>query len=131
MQSEDNDLHLLELLRFSTIPGTETARCIIRSSYLVVTVILIWRVPTYFPNTCDANLRCLSLFLPLQTEHDECGSGQHNCDENAICTNTVRGHSCTCKPGYVGNGTICRGRLAVPAWAPGTHVADPCHHCGS
>ncbi|ELR51844.1 hypothetical protein M91_19655, partial [Bos mutus] len=40
---------------------------------------------------------------------DDCGSGQHNCDENAICTNTVQGHSCTCKPGYVGNGTICRG----------------------
>ncbi|CAD7671475.1 unnamed protein product [Nyctereutes procyonoides] len=43
-----------------------------------------------------------------ECRHDECGSGQHNCDENAICTNTVRGHSCTCKPGYVGNGTICR-----------------------
>ncbi|KAJ1065800.1 hypothetical protein K5549_007795 [Capra hircus] len=50
----------------------------------------------------------VSLFLALQTEHDDCGSGQHNCDENAICTNTVQGHSCTCKPGYVGNGTICR-----------------------
>lgn len=47
-------------------------------------------------------------------ERDECDSGQHNCDENAICTNTVRGHSCTCKPGYVGNGTICRGGSVSP-----------------
>lgn len=43
------------------------------------------------------------------SEHDECASSQNLCDENAICTNTIRGHLCTCKPGYVGNGTICRG----------------------
>lgn len=77
----------------------------------------------------------VSLFLALQTEHDDCGSGQHNCDENAICTNTVQGHSCTCKPGYVGNGTICRGRLVatgvklpmscLPAWAIGAPVTGP------
>ncbi|KAL6468520.1 hypothetical protein MHYP_G00220440 [Metynnis hypsauchen] len=41
-------------------------------------------------------------------ERDECAGGQSLCDENAICTNTVHGHLCTCKPGYVGNGTICR-----------------------
>ncbi len=45
------------------------------------------------------------------SEHDECASGQNLCDENAICTNTIRGHLCTCKPGYVGNGTICRGKF--------------------
>ncbi|KAJ4947122.1 hypothetical protein JOQ06_009163, partial [Pogonophryne albipinna] len=44
----------------------------------------------------------------LSFEHDDCASGQDECDENAICTNTIRGHLCTCKPGYVGNGTICR-----------------------
>lgn len=48
------------------------------------------------------------------SEHDECASGQNLCDENAICTNTIRGHLCTCKPGYVGNGTICRGNF--PLW---------------
>ena len=77
----------------------------------------------------------VSLFLTLKTEHDDCGSGQHNCDENAICTNTVQGHSCTCKPGYVGNGTICRGRLAAlgarlpvsshPARVIGAPITDP------
>ncbi|XP_039109210.1 protein kinase C-binding protein NELL1-like [Hyaena hyaena] len=50
----------------------------------------------------------LEEYWERRPEHDECGSGQHNCDKNAICTNTVQGHSCTCKPGYVGNGTICR-----------------------
>lgn len=42
-------------------------------------------------------------------EHDECVSGMHSCDENALCFNTVGGHSCSCKPGYTGNGTICKG----------------------
>ncbi|XP_038664278.1 protein kinase C-binding protein NELL1-like isoform X3 [Scyliorhinus canicula] len=57
---------------------------------------------------------CKNGFIPIQgdgahcEERDECGRGQHSCHEMAICTNTVRGHRCTCKPGHVGNGTICR-----------------------
>lgn len=86
----------------------------VRSRYMVVTVIPVWGVPANFFNITDSHLsKGVSFFFPLWTEHDECGSGQHNCDENAICTNTVQGHSCTCKPGYVGNGTICRGRRAA------------------
>uniref|UniRef100_A0A672SKA4 Neural EGFL like 2 n=1 Tax=Sinocyclocheilus grahami TaxID=75366 RepID=A0A672SKA4_SINGR len=46
--------------------------------------------------------------LFFSVEHDECASGQHSCDENALCFNTVGGHSCSCKPGYTGNGTDCR-----------------------
>lgn len=131
--------------RVAEIPtslGTEAATCIVEihipgggpcPSYLVSPSLLFQHL------WCQLVKRCLSVFLPLQTEHDECGSGQHNCDENAICTNTVQGHSCTCKPGYVGNGTICRGRLAAkwgarssfPAWAPGTYVADSFYHGGS
>ena len=45
----------------------------------------------------------------LSSEHDECLSGLHNCDENALCFNMVGGHSCSCKPGYTGNGTVCKG----------------------
>lgn len=59
-----------------------------------------------------AFLSVLSL-LVSPSEHDECASGQNLCDDNAICTNTIRGHLCTCKPGYVGNGTICRGRSCL------------------
>lgn len=44
------------------------------------------------------------------SEHDECATNQHNCDENALCFNTVGGHNCVCKPGYAGNGTVCKGR---------------------
>lgn len=52
----------------------------------------------------------LSLFDTVSVlEHDECVSGKHSCDENALCFNTVGGHSCSCKPSYTGNGTICKG----------------------
>lgn len=49
-------------------------------------------------------------FFRFSSEHDECLSGLHNCDENALCFNMVGGHSCSCKPGYTGNGTVCKGR---------------------
>ncbi|TNN76217.1 Protein kinase C-binding protein NELL1 [Liparis tanakae] len=56
-------------------------------------------------------LAAASVMSESRHEHDECTSGPHLCDGNAICTNTIRGHLCTCKPGYVGNGTICRDTL--------------------
>uniref|UniRef100_U3IV08 Protein kinase C-binding protein NELL2 n=1 Tax=Anas platyrhynchos platyrhynchos TaxID=8840 RepID=U3IV08_ANAPP len=47
-------------------------------------------------------------FLFHFSEHDECITNQHNCDENALCFNTVGGHNCVCKLGYTGNGTVCK-----------------------
>ncbi|KAL9974474.1 hypothetical protein ACROYT_G011509 [Oculina patagonica] len=46
---------------------------------------------------CDMNL----------ADIDECITGNHDCDVNANCTNTVGGHNCTCKEGYIGNGSSC------------------------
>ncbi|KAL9974471.1 hypothetical protein ACROYT_G011505 [Oculina patagonica] len=43
---------------------------------------------------CDMNLEDI----------DECITGNHDCDVNANCTNTVGGHNCTCKEG---NGSSC------------------------
>ena len=39
-------------------------------------------------------------------EIDECARGVHNClGSTATCTNTVGSYSCSCKTGYVGDGT--------------------------
>lgn len=51
------------------------------------------------------------VFFSSSLEHNECVTNQHNCDENALCFNTVGGHNCVCQPGYTGNGTICKGNI--------------------
>jgi hypothetical protein len=40
---------------------------------------------------------------------DECAAGTHTCNVNAVCSNTVGGFNCTCKPGYAGDGFKCLG----------------------
>jgi hypothetical protein len=39
---------------------------------------------------------------------DECALHTDACDPNAICTNTVDSYSCTCKPGFTGDGFTCQ-----------------------
>jgi len=38
---------------------------------------------------------------------DECVDQVHDCDENATCETTREGFSCTCEPGYEGDGVTC------------------------
>ncbi|CAH3191848.1 unnamed protein product [Porites evermanni] len=38
---------------------------------------------------------------------DECKAELHNCHDDAYCTNTKRSFTCTCKPGYTGDGVNC------------------------
>ena len=49
-----------------------------------------------------------SLFC-LFSDINECTANSDNCDVNAVCQNTVGSHTCSCKAGYTGNGTQCRG----------------------
>ena len=44
------------------------------------------------------------------TDVDECTSGTHNCDANAMCTNTIGSFSCKCNAGFTGNGQTCSGK---------------------
>ena len=38
---------------------------------------------------------------------DECGEGSHDCDSNALCTDTVGSFTCECLAGYEGSGQNC------------------------
>ncbi|CAH3183392.1 unnamed protein product, partial [Porites lobata] len=41
-------------------------------------------------------------------EIDECKDGSHDCHINANCTNIPGSYNCMCRPGYQGNGSICK-----------------------
>ena len=55
--------------------------------------------------------RLFFFFAVCYLDVDECITGNHNCDVNANCTNTVGGHNCTCKEGFAGDGRSCSGKL--------------------
>jgi len=54
----------------------------------------------FMPNKSD-----LYKFIDI----NECAPGVHNCDVNAICTNTIGSYTCTCATGYMGDGFSCSG----------------------
>jgi len=41
------------------------------------------------------------------TDEDECAAGTHDCDANAVCTNSEGSFTCECGPGFVGTGKTC------------------------
>ena len=56
-------------------------------------------------------LMLLLLLLLLTTDIDECSTETSPCDQNATCTNSDGSYSCTCKLGFTGDGTTCKGSL--------------------
>ena len=43
------------------------------------------------------------------SDNNECTLLTHNCDNNAKCLNTNGSFTCSCNPGYSGNGVKCEG----------------------
>ena len=44
---------------------------------------------------------------------NECLSERHECDVNADCVNTEGGYNCSCREGFMGNGTHCSGIINI------------------
>jgi len=42
---------------------------------------------------------------------DECAINTAGCNPKATCTNTIGSFTCTCLPGYGGDGFTCEGKL--------------------
>ncbi|KAF7241491.1 Fibrillin-1 [Varanus komodoensis] len=57
---------------------------------------------------------------------NECEIGAHNCDRNAICTNTAGSFKCSCSPGWLGDGIKC---TDLDECSNGTHMCSPHADC--
>ena len=56
---------------------------------------------------------CFYVLLTLYfSDVDECSSSNDGCHEHATCDNTEGSFTCTCQPGYSGDGLYCVGGLA-------------------
>ena len=58
-------------------------------------------------------LLCDTYSFNLVLDVDECSSNSHNCDANAVCSNTHGSYTCTCKAGYSGDGKSCTGKFKL------------------
>ena len=82
-ESLNKDWHcMIVLLKLSLLMNNEALRSLF-------TIILYW-----FLSFLDIN---------------ECQDDSHDCDKNANCTNTVGSFTCSCNPGFFGNGSSCTG----------------------
>ena len=55
-------------------------------------------------------LYCYSTFHTCFIDIDECATNTDNCDENALCTDTIGSFTCACNAGFSGNGVTCQGK---------------------
>ena len=47
----------------------------------------------------------------MSADIDECAEGTHSCSPNAQCDNTDGSFTCTCLPGFSGDGFTCEGKV--------------------
>ena len=62
-------------------------------------------IPTECEVRCGLNFRILGCRLI-----DECEQYQDACDTNANCSDEDDGYRCICQPGFIGNGSECKGK---------------------
>ena len=48
-----------------------------------------------------------SVCIALHVDINECERDEDSCHENANCTNTEGSYTCSCNPGYTGDGVTC------------------------
>ena len=51
--------------------------------------------------------------LYLIADINECGSNLNNCHDNAQCNNTEGSFTCSCNPGYTGDGVNCTSKMLI------------------
>ena len=49
----------------------------------------------------------------LSPDLNECVNETHDCHKKSTCTNIDGSFTCSCNPGYFGNGTYCQGKCYI------------------
>ena len=78
--------------------------------------------------TCDGKYNPHMLDSNSNVTHpdiDECTDDADNCDAYATCTNTVGNFTCTCNPGYEGDGITCDGKYNPHMLDSNSNVTHP------
>ena len=65
----------------------------------------MWKTKSVFSDNC--------VLFKLSLDRDECSDNSHDCNENAICSNTRGSYICKCKMGFMGDGKNCEGMSLV------------------
>jgi len=76
---------------------------------------LYWHAAAHIHNTSGIHviplLNILAMGLPCNADINKCEVDDlNNCHENAQCTDTEGSYSCSCNPGYTGDGVSCRSK---------------------
>ena len=53
----------------------------------------------------------LKIYWIYSSDIDECNAATNSCHKNARCNNTQGSFTCSCKPGYEGDGYNCKGKI--------------------
>ncbi|NOJ79561.1 DUF4215 domain-containing protein [Myxococcus xanthus] len=79
-------------------------------------------------STCrvEPGYTCNGMQPSVCTDVNECTNGTAQCSVNAICTNTPGSYTCTCRPGYWGNGWTCSD---IDECSNGTAACNPSQVC--
>ena len=54
----------------------------------------------------------LTISFTHSSDVDECATGRDDCSLNAVCINTDGSFLCQCRPGFEGDGRVCRGKYS-------------------
>ncbi|MFP2960317.1 EGF domain-containing protein [Myxococcus sp. 1LA] len=74
----------------------------------------------------EPGFNCQGTQPSLCNDINECANGTAQCSVNAWCTNTPGSYTCTCRPGYSGNGFTC---TDIDECANGTDTCLPGQQC--
>jgi len=64
-------------------------------------------------NCCCAEIIFYDFVIIFFQDVDECDEGRDNCHDRAVCSNNIGSFSCSCAPGFSGDGIFaCKGDFA-------------------